>query len=335
MKEGGHMKATHTTTTHHAKWWRVLLSGVCIVLATVVLLTGIVTRYINDNVLDTDRYIELVGPLPQDPKVAAALGTFTAERIFNSGTVENQISEFLPPRLSPAAPLLSEALQEQVAVVTENIVSSKAFTSTWTQINRRSHERLIELAHSEPLASDPAKAETVLALDGLFDKVRERFGDSKTLLSEDQKAKAAELKVDLQQSVSTLRTTVSAIEMGAWLLPLIAIVLLAGAVLIAQNRRKAWLAIGVTLTVVSSLALFALKVTSNNFLDGIEQPVYRDAAQVIYDTLYGNLQMRLTWLLVTGVLVVALSLLFGPYRWATRTRQFLHLTPEKHFRRRS
>jgi hypothetical protein len=322
-----------SASAHPVRWWRLLLSGVLVLLAVVTLLAAIVTRYTKDNLLDTDQYVSLVGPLPQDPQVAAALGTFTAERLFNSGYVEGQIEGFLPDKLTAAAPLLSEALEQQVATITQNIVTSNVFVSTWEQANRISHERLMRVAHSEPVDGEQLRAETTLALDGLFSKVRERLGDD-PILSEAQKGKASALKVDLQQTVEELRRTVGWIETGAWALPLIAFVLLGAAILAATNRRIAVMTIGITLVLASISMLAVFKLGSGHFLESIQQPVYRDAAQVVYDALFDNLRTRLILLMVVGFVITFLSLFFGPYRWALATRQFLHLTPKKAVHRR-
>jgi len=305
--------------------WRTVLCAVLVFLAAVAVLASIVVRYIDANVLDTDRYVDITSSLAEDPAVATALGAFTADRLFNGGAVENQVAEFLPSKLSPAAPLVTNALKDEVATVATGIASSNAFQSTWTATNRAAHTALLEVAHSERRETSH-NAELTLKLQGLFDTVRQRFGgDDGTLLNPDQKASATELAISLRQSVQQVRDYVGLVETGAWLLPLLSIVLLVGAIFVANSRRLAILAIGSVFTVLGLTALLAFCLAARHVFGSFEQEVYKNAAQVIFDAFYGNLRIRLVGLTVTGVLLVAAALLASRYTWAVRVRQWLHL----------
>ena len=53
-----------------------------------------------------------------------------------------------------------------------------------------------------------------------------------------------------------------------------------------------------------------------NLLKRITDPVYKSAAEVIYQAFYGDLRERLTGAMIFGGLLILLALLAGPYRWA-------------------
>lgn len=324
-------RASYTAPT---AWWRMVLCIVLVVLASIMVAAAVATRYVNDNILDTERYLEIIGPLPQNPAVAHALGQFTAERLFDSGAVETQIADFLPPRLAPAAPLFSDALKEQVTGITERVVASEAFLSIWLTANREAHEALMAIARSDPV--EPTReAQTRLNLEGLFNLVRERFGgEDGAILTDERQQQAADVVIDLRQSVQRFRNGVRAIETGAWLLPLLALLLLAGAIFAANNRRRAVLGIGITLFALGLSFLLAFKIAVQQVLGSFEQAVYRDAAQVVYEALYGNLRARFVLLTVVGGLIIVVAILCGPYRWAVHLRELLHIqAPARYYHR--
>lgn len=312
---------------------RSALCGLLVFLAMCTLTAAVIVRYTNDNILDSEGYARIVGPLPQKPEVATALGTFTADRLFNGGSVEGYMASFLPEKLAPAAPLLTDALKEQVASAASTVVASDKFTDIWTQANQATHQALLAIAHSEP-RQPHEDASANLKLDGLFALVRERFGsDDGSLLNPQQKEGVADLAINVQQSVQTWRDAVRAVETGAWLLPLLGILLLGGAVWAATNRQRAVLGIGIALTAVGLSLLLAFRLVSHHWLNSFEQVVYRDAAHAVYEAFYGNLRARLIGLIITGLIIILLALLFGPYKWALRLREILHLDT-LHTRRR-
>ncbi len=305
--------------------WRTALCGFLVFLAVCTFTAAIIVRYTNDNILDSEAYVKIVGSLPQNPEVATALGAFTADRLFNGGTVEGYMASFLPEKLAPAAPLLTETLKEQVASTASNVVASDKFTEIWSQANRSAHEALLAVAHSEPRQpKDDASAN--LKLDGLFALVRERFrGANDSLLNDQQKQGAADLVINVRQNVQTFRGVVQAVETGAWLLPVVGFLLLAGAIWAANNRRLAVLGIGISLAALGLTLLLAFRLISQRWLNSFEQSVYRDAAQVVYEAFYGNLRARLVAITVTGLIIVLITLVFSPYKWAVRLREVLRL----------
>jgi len=113
------------------------------------------------------------------------------------------------------------------------------------------------------------------------------------------------------------------------------LVLVGLAIFAANNRRKAVGAVGVVLVVLASCMLLVFRLGSEHFLANIEQSVYRDAAATVYEAFYGNMRARLITMMVVGILVWALSLVFGPYGWAVRFREMLHIQKSARYHHRS
>ncbi len=306
-------------------WWRTALSLLLIVMSAVVLVCSVATRYARDNVLNTERFVAIVGPLPSDPKVSLALTTFTTKAIFNASHAEDRIRDILPSKLSPLAGPLADVAQKKVADVTRNFIQTDTFNTIWTGGIRLAHKDVMALAESKPGAIDETKVVGSLNLSDLFRAVRRISGVDQTMLTSSDMDKANQLDVNLRNDVEQLRNVVSAVETGARVLPSVFLALILGGVAVSYSRRKAIMASGIMLLIVGVGALIGFKVYSGYLIDGIHTAMYRDAAAVVYEAFYSNLRLRIEGVIWAGVFVLLVAVLSGPYGWAVWLRAKLRL----------
>lgn len=291
------------------------MAGIFIGLAAVSLVGAVITRYVQRNVLDTNGYLTIVGPLPEDPQVSSALAKYTTARLFDAADAEANIKEFLPPKLAPLASPLSERLEARINQTSKDFIQGDTFGAIWSTSNRLLQTGIVRLAESKQ-GEGRLAAVGSLDLSRMVSSVRERIGGEGAGLSEDQLDKAAAIKVDLQQRVERLRATYRAINTGAYVLPYLAAALLLAALAVAYNRRRTFMAIGITLLLLGVAMLLAFKIVSGNTLEEISDTNYRSAAEVIYQAFYSDLQNRLIGAMVFGGALIVLALLAGPYAWA-------------------
>lgn len=304
-------------------WWRPVLTGVFIAVAAVSLVGAIITRYVQRNVLDTNGYLAIVGPLPENPKVSAALAHFTTQKIFDAADAENNIKDFLPPRLTPLAGPLTGTLEKKVNQTAQNFVQGDAFSSIWITSNRVMQKGVVRLARSQG-GQGKLAASSSLDLSKLAGTVRERLG-GQTTATEAQKDKAAAVRLDLHQKVERLHTAYQAVNSGAYALPYVAGAFLLAALAVAHNRRRAVLATGATVLLLGVAMLLVFKIVSGSIVGGINDQISRDAARVIYEAFYGDLRARLIAAVIAGGVAIGLALAAGPYPWARWLRHSLGL----------
>jgi hypothetical protein len=299
-----------------SQWWRTLLTGICIVLAGAAVLGSIATRYLRDNLLNTDAYVAIVANLPQQPEVATALTTFTTDRLFDQARTEARIRAFLPRELSALAGPLAQITGQKVSEVTKRFVQSDTFTAIWITVNRLAQSGVVAVADSNQTSRQEALQS--VRLEPLLHAVRQQFDGNTPVLSQQQLDRAATLRVDLQQSIQQLRTNVRLIRTGAYVLPYVAAALILLAIALAHNRRTTFIHMGITFTVFGVAALIACKLFSNNALSTITDPTYRAAGEVIYEAFYHNLRLRLGALTGIGIALAIAALACGPYTYMER-----------------
>lgn len=303
--------------------WRTIVASILIVVGAVSLLGAIVTRYAERNILHTEGYTNIVGPLPQDPKVSDALATFTTSKIFDASNAEASLKEFLPPKLAPLAGPLTDTLEKRAHQTAKEFIAGDTFGAIWTTSNTIMQKGVIRLAETKA-GEGKLQAAGSLNLSGLTSAVRERFGQDATVTSQ-QQVQAANIRINLQQRVERLRTVVRYIKSGAYALPYITLAAFIAAVAIAYNRRKVVIGVGVSVLLLGVVALLAAKVVSGNLLNDIADPLYRDAGRVIYEAFYSDLRTHIIAAMIFGGLLIILGICAEPYAWAVSLRRTLKI----------
>ncbi|MFF1681440.1 hypothetical protein ACFVYG_36020 [Streptomyces sp. NPDC058256] len=125
---------------------RALLAVLLIVLAAVLTPLSAVASWASDTVGDTDRYVKTMEPLASDPDLQAAVANRVTDAVMQRLDVATILSSVEPAD----RPLAGKALDALSGPVTTGIsgfvhstalkfVSSDAFATLWTQLNRRAH----------------------------------------------------------------------------------------------------------------------------------------------------------------------------------------------------
>jgi hypothetical protein len=115
-----------------------LLAGLLVVLTPLAIAGG----WVRAVVLDTDQYVETVGPLVDDAAVQAALADQLTAQVMDAIDVPT----LLGLNLGPLDGLVDQATDRVETLVSERVaivVASDAFASTWDAANRNGHELVV------------------------------------------------------------------------------------------------------------------------------------------------------------------------------------------------
>src|SRR5690242_3425955 len=110
--------------------------------AAVCTLVGVWTA---NTTFNTDRWVRTVAPLPDDPKVAAAVSQYAATQLFAVLDVEDRLREALPPRAGFAAGPVAGQLQTYVRQAVEAVLRSDRFQAVWLELNRQAHQQIVAI----------------------------------------------------------------------------------------------------------------------------------------------------------------------------------------------
>lgn len=297
---------------------RTVASWVLVVLACLLAVMSVVVVYARNELLNTDTFVATVGPLAKDPNVQQTVATKVSENLVAKTDVQQRIKDALPPKAGFLANPISGAVQTATYQITLKLVQSSQFQHLWDQALRRSHAQLDNLLLGDKVGAFQSTngqvtvdltqveqaAKDQLASRGLsvFNKVPQYSGAPLVLFQSDQLAK-------IQRWVKFLNRL-------ALVLPIVAILMFAGAVLLARDRRKGLVHAASGLFVSMALLLVAANVGRNQYLGSLKVTQSKATTAAIIDTVDAALLVTVrTVLVLAGIVALAAFVVgLGPVR---------------------
>jgi hypothetical protein len=315
--------------------WRSTAAGVLITLACVLAPLSVASVWASTVLSDTDRYVETVAPIADDPDVQAAIADEVTVAIMENLDIDALTLEALgvlaeqdnmPPRVADALPALAVPLSQGIESFThsqaERLLASPAFETVWDEVNRVAHTQVVTLLEGNEGGAVSAQDDTItLNLAPIIEQVKQRLVDQGFELA----ARIPEIDrtfvlVESEAITSAQRGYVVLNALGAWL-PFLAVGLFAGGVYLARDRRRALLrgSLGVVAAMVvlgAGLALartFYVETTPAGILTA-------ESAGNTFETLVRFLRSSLRAVAVLFLLLAVAAFVTGPSTGAVRAR---------------
>ena len=316
--------------------WRTIVAGVLITLACLLAPLSVLAVWSSTTVSNTDRYVETVAPLANDPDVQAAVTDAVTKQVFTYVDVsaltiqllDRLQGQGLPPRLADQlqalAPPISNGVQGFVHDQVAKVVAGPAFATAWTEANRVAHQQMVNVLSGQQGGAVSAKNGAVTVNLGPFvQQVKERLVAQGFTVAANIPAVNTSFTVFQSKDVTKAQGAYRLLNtLGTWL-PILALVLLAIGVYVAKSHRRALL--GAALGVAAGMLVLGvvLAVVRPLYLGSVPPEVPHDAAASIYDTLVRFLRVSLRAVLAAALVVAAAAFLTGGTVTAVRTREGL------------
>ncbi|WP_164737211.1 hypothetical protein [Georgenia sp. SYP-B2076] len=309
-----------------------------IVLGCVLAPFSVVTTWLDTQVTDTDAYVKTVAPLIEDPAVQRALSAAVTNAVFDALGIEETTTAALsslagrtdlPPEMQQrieglAVPIVS-GVQGFVRTQVNTVVGSDQFAVTWAQANAIVHRQLVAV-----LTGDTR--EGVSVVDGqvsidiapFVELVKERLVERGVTVAERIPTIHRSFVLFTLPNLPAAQTAFGLLNTAGAVLPYVTVLVLAGGVLLARNRRRALVGAGIGIA-ASMLVLGAvLALARTGYLNAVPPDLLaREPAARLYDTLVRFLRTGLRATFVVGVVVAAVAYLTGPSAAAVGVRRGL------------
>ncbi|MFE6157908.1 hypothetical protein ACFQ7F_03180 [Streptomyces sp. NPDC056486] len=326
------------------------VAAVLIALVAVLAVTSVVGVWGARTTLNTDRWAATVGPLPEDPDVNAAVSTYLTREIFDRVDVKQRLTEALPPRASFLAAPATGAVHDYVRDSISKLIAADRFQDLWRAMNRRAHERIVEVLEKENenvrVSGDTVTLNLLPMVNNVLRSLEEQlptmFGkklDLPALSSGElppglhdriEKALGVSLPADFAQiriynrhELGQLQETVLLFKRAVVGLVIAVPVLFVLALWISPRRRRTLLQFGLWLVVSVTVLSTVLRAVRDQLLDQVPSGVYRDGAQAAMWTVFTTLRDRGDQLLWLGVGIAVLAYLVGPGRLPKALRRYV------------
>lgn len=310
------------------KKWQRIVSVVLLVLGFILVPLSAVAIWSNNQLTNTDRYVETVSPLAGNEDVQQTVATAVVSSIFDNVDVAGEIEDALPSRAKFLGEPVANAMRGYATDVTERLLASEQFQNLWDAINRRAHDQLVAL-----LTDDPGKApgslaikngQVTLDLSQVIERVQGKLVDRGLTFLENVKVPPVKRTIAIinTEGLSEARTYVGILNTLAWVLPVLGVLALVGSALIVPRRRRATIRAALVLVAACALTLVLLAVGRSLYLDAATSPkVSAGTASAVFDILVRNLRYGVITLAVIGIIIAVVAYFVGPSAPAKATRR--------------
>jgi hypothetical protein len=306
---------------------RGIIAVTLIVLASILLPFAGLTVWVRNLMLNTDRYVQTVSPVTSDPAVQEAIATRVSVALVDQLQVEQRAKAALPDRAQFLAAPITTGATQLVHNATLRLVTTDQFQKLWDAANRRAHDQIVAALtgrDTKHVVNDNGKV--VLELGPIAVKVAQQLSKIGFALPSSFDVNRLNVRFVLIDSadLKSVQDYTNILDKLAWVLPILALLMYAAAIVIAPRKRVALVRVGIGIIVAMVVTVIAYGFARTAYLDSLPGPGKHEAGAVIFDTLTRYFQRGLRVLLVVGILVWLIAWLAGPSRPARAVRRQWH-----------
>jgi hypothetical protein len=303
--------------------WRRIVSAVLLVVGIILVPVSASAIWVRNTLLDTDQYVETIGPLAANPDIQQGLADRITTALFADDRVENRIADALPPRADVLAAPIAGGLEGVTNEAALKLFESEQFETVWENANRRAHSALVDVLTGGGSRISTEDGTVSVNIEQIFDNVKQRLDDRGITVFDDVELPAKYQSVVLIQSkeLESAQSGVDLLQKLAWILPFVALLCLGGSIALARDRRRRLMWVGIWSVVAVMIQLALLSVGRNFYLEAITRSgVRRGSAGAVWDQLTMFLRQSGLTLIVLAVVIAIAAWVAGPSRGAIRVR---------------
>ncbi|MBI5232442.1 MAG: hypothetical protein HY876_09800 [Coriobacteriales bacterium] len=335
-----------TRTAGRTRAWRWVAMALLVVLGSVVAFGAVSAFWVNRFIMDTDTFVTTLQPLARDPRVKAAVVNGVDEAIFSAFPIEDRVTSLLAgiqdlleqrgidvrsvPAEALAGPITAQ-IHNLIRQQTTNMLDSAEFQTLFDRALREGHQAFLAAMNRTQTATEAGlvsfQGDTIYLDVNLFaNEVKDRLVANGLTFLQNVSLDRVRGQVKLVESPLIVQglAVIQVLNTLAWLLPLLALALLTGAVFAAPDRRRGLLFVGVGLATVAFLGLLALNIGHAGVTALASGSGGTSSALVaIYEIVPRGLVTLLRLLFALSLVLVLGAVLTGPARWAVTTRTWI------------
>jgi ribosomal protein L29 len=333
---------------------RRVVAAALVVLTSIVFTVAVAGVWARRNALDTDRWVETVGPIGEDPAVQQALGNWITTELMGVIDPQALFESALPERGQVLAAPLTSALRGFVGDQVDAFLASDTFERLWVQANERAHAAAVRVLEGDvdgrggnAGSLQVEDGEVVINLVPALNQVLARIGevspeilgrtvDIPTVTVDDIPQEAVDKVEDAlgrdipddfgqftvfdAQRLDQVQDAVSLFDRLVVAAAVLAVVLIGLTLWVSPRRRRTLLqlAVGIALGVV---LVRRLTLRLEDDVVDLARPENQDAVEVVIGAFVSSLLDATAWILVIAAVVAAVALVTGPYRWVVAVRR--------------
>jgi hypothetical protein len=286
---------------------------VLVILASILLLVGILTTWVKRQMLDNTAWNNATTQIIQDPQVQSALATYTVNQIYENINVGQALQARLPGNLKQLGPPLAGALQAPATQGVKLLLTRPRVQQAFLRASAVAHEKLVNVLENKTgHGISTGNGVVTLDLHELVTEVGTALGlpaDALAKLPND----TGTITLMKSSQLSAAQTGVSAIRtLSVWLL-VVVLFIYGLAIYLARGIRRATLRnSGISFAVVGLIVLIIRRLLGNYIVSSLSSPNYHVATHRLW--LIGTAILgQIGWAIVLYGVIITLGAVFaGP-----------------------
>jgi hypothetical protein len=326
---------------------RQIVAALLVLIAALGVTLSVVGIWAGRTTLDTDRWVETVGPLSESPAVQAAVSTYMTDQIFTTLNVDQRVREALPPRAAFLAAPLTGQVHGFVKNSVSKVLASPQFAQLWPEMNRVAHKQIMGILNNDSTVVRSTGDTVTLNLLPVVNEVLTRleqqaptlFGKTLNLptITNGQIPEGLQAKIESALGVtlpanfaaipiyrgdqlSVAQKAVVQVKRGLGALVVGSILALALALWVSPRRRRTTLQFGVWLVIFVFALTSLVRALRTQLIDQVPAGVMRTGVDAAVQIVFATLRDRGTQLIWLGIVIAVVAYLVGPGRGAVALR---------------
>ena len=283
-----------------------------------------ISVWVRDIALDSDEWASTSSQLLQSEDVRNVLSVYIVDQAYASSDAQARLEEALPEQLKPLAGTLAAQLKGAAYEAVNRALARPRVQELWRSANRAANERLVALLEDDTERLQISGGAVVLNIDQLVADVTGRVGAGEGAANALQ-GRVEPIVIMQSDQLSTAQSIVKLLKALSFWPLIIGVLLWAGAVYIAEGRRRRVLRnIALSLVLMGLLLLAIRRVVGNAVIDNLVQTESVRAAAKDVWTIFTSLLAQSAWAGIFVGLVAVLAIWFsGSGARATAGRRWM------------
>jgi hypothetical protein len=324
-----------------------------IVLAALATTVALVSLWTFRTINDTERFVERVGGVIEEPEVAAVIGDRAAGQLVQAIDLETRVRDRLPDDTEVMAAPLTAASQQVLARGTTALLETDQFQRAWDVAVAAGHDVSIRVLRADREAIQTTDGAIVVNLVPVISALLEEGAEflsnllgraiqAPTVTPQNVDAAIGALEQQLgvalpadfgqltlveSDRLAAVQSAYQSARLAVWLAPLAAIVLIGAALIVAPQRLRALLFIVIGVALGMLLVAVALQPLEQSLLDRVADETLRPAVSAAYDAVMHSLRVGIVVVTVLGVIAALGLVATGPSRAGELSRRGLERLP--------
>ncbi len=307
--------------------WRRACAGILIILGCLTVTIAVAVVWLNQEVFSTDKYVETIAPLSQDPAIKDAVARSATNQLFERANAEQLTREALPDRADFLAAPIAGATQGFVEEQVRKLLDTSQFSDVWQNANREAHDLLLQVVLGRKGAISSENGKVVLDLSKLLDGIKSQVSARGIHIFDNISLAGSGIQFTIFEmpQISQAQRAINLLDRLAFWLPLAGLIFLGVGVYLSGNRMAAVFRAGLGVAVGMTVLLVLIALARSYYLDTLSShpEIDMNAATSFFDIIMGSLKTTIRTSFGVALAIAALGFCLGPYPLSVRLRSSL------------